>query len=173
MAAITIRSDSGAQENKICHQFHFFPFYLPCSDGDWMSLSQFFNVEFQVSLNHLSGSITLLWWRRLHNSMNLWAMTCRATRDRQVTVKSSDKTWSTGGGNDSQLQDSCLENPMTSMKRKKIWHQKDEPPSSAPGQKVSSMLLGKTKGQLLIAPERMKWLGQRGNDRCGCIWSNW
>ena len=32
-------SDSGAQENKICHCFHFFPFYLPWSDGDWMAWS--------------------------------------------------------------------------------------------------------------------------------------
>ena len=29
MAAITIRSDFGAQENKVCHYFHFFLFYLP------------------------------------------------------------------------------------------------------------------------------------------------
>ena len=29
MAADTIYSDFGAQENKICHYFHFFPFYLP------------------------------------------------------------------------------------------------------------------------------------------------
>ena len=29
MAAVTVRSDFGAQENKICHCFHFFPFYLP------------------------------------------------------------------------------------------------------------------------------------------------
>ena len=27
-AAVTIHSDLGAQENKICHCFHFFPFYL-------------------------------------------------------------------------------------------------------------------------------------------------
>ena len=26
------------------------------------------------------------------------------------------------------------------------------------------MLLGKRRGQLLIAPERMKWLGKSGND---------
>ena len=30
--------------------------------------------------------------------------------------------------------------------------------------KVSNMLLGNSRGQLLIAPERMKWLGQSGND---------
>ena len=31
------------------------------------------------------------------------------------------------------------------------------------GQKVSNMLLGKSGGQLLIAPERIKRLGQSGN----------
>ena len=29
---------------------------------------------------------------------------------------------------------------------------------------MSNMLLGKSRGQLLIAPERMKKLGQSGND---------
>ena len=29
MAAVTIHSDFGAQENKICCCFHFSPFYLP------------------------------------------------------------------------------------------------------------------------------------------------
>ena len=32
-AAVSVCSDFGAQENKICHCFHFFPFYLPLSDG--------------------------------------------------------------------------------------------------------------------------------------------
>ena len=32
------------------------------------------------------------------------------------------------------------------------------------GQKVSNMLLGKNRGQLVIAPERMKRLGQNGNE---------
>ena len=32
------------------------------------------------------------------------------------------------------------------------------------GQKVSNMLLGNSGGQLLIASERMKWLGQSKND---------
>ena len=46
------------------------------------------------------------------------ALMCRATQDGQVTVESSDKTWSTGGGNGKPLQYSCCENPMNSMKRK-------------------------------------------------------
>ena len=33
MAAVTIHSDFGTQENKICYYFHFFPFYLPWNDG--------------------------------------------------------------------------------------------------------------------------------------------
>ena len=33
-----------------------------------------------------------------------------------------------------------------------------------PGWNISNMLLGKSKGQLIIAPERMKWLGQNGNN---------
>ena len=36
--------------------------------------------------------------RGLCNSMKLWTILCRATQDGWVTVKSSDKTWSTGGG---------------------------------------------------------------------------
>ena len=32
----------GAQENKICHCFHFFPFYLPWSDGPGCQYLRFF-----------------------------------------------------------------------------------------------------------------------------------
>ena len=57
-------------------------------------------------------------------------MPCRATQDRQVTVESSDKRWSTGEGNGTPPQYSCLENPMDSMKRQKLRTLKDELPSS-------------------------------------------
>ena len=56
MAAVTICSDFGARENKVCHYFHFFPFYLPWSDGTGchdLSFWFFFffpNIEFQTSL---------------------------------------------------------------------------------------------------------------------------
>ena len=36
MAAVTVHSDFGTQENKICHCFHFFPFYLPRSDETYL-----------------------------------------------------------------------------------------------------------------------------------------
>ena len=33
VAAVIIPSDFGVQENKICHSFHVFPFYLPYIDA--------------------------------------------------------------------------------------------------------------------------------------------
>ena len=50
MATVTICSDFGAQDNKICHCFHFFPFYLPWSDGTGCHDLSFLNAEFQGSL---------------------------------------------------------------------------------------------------------------------------
>ena len=82
-------------------------------------------------------------------------MLCRATQDGQVIEKSSDKMWSTGGGNGDPLKYSCHKNPMNSMKSQSDMTPEYEPP----GQKVSNMLLGKSGGQLLIAPERTKRLG--------------
>ena len=61
-------------------------------------------------------------------------MPCRATQDRQVMVKSSDKMWSTGEGNGKPLQYSWLENSMNSMKGKKDRTPKDELPSSVGAQ---------------------------------------
>ena len=46
MAAVTVCSHFGAQDNKICHCFHFFP-SIYCED--WMTWSWVFNVEFQAS----------------------------------------------------------------------------------------------------------------------------
>ena len=55
-------------------------------------------------------------------------MLCRATKDGQAMVESSDKTWSNGEGNGKPLQYSCLENPINSMKRQKGRTLKDELP---------------------------------------------
>ena len=43
MAAVTVHSCSGVQENKICH---FFPIYLPWSNGTGRHVPSFLNVEF-------------------------------------------------------------------------------------------------------------------------------
>ena len=52
MAAVTIHSDFGAQENKLCYCFHFFPFYLPWSDG-----AGYYDLSFQEK--HDSSKILL------------------------------------------------------------------------------------------------------------------
>ena len=99
--------------------------------------------------------------------MKLGVMLCRAAQDGQVTVKSSDKTWSTGGENGKSFQYSCQENPMDSMNRQKVMTLGDKPP----GWKVPNMLLVKNTGQLLIVPERMKLLAKAEMMfSCRCVW---
>ena len=64
----------------------------------------------------------------MSNSVKLRAVPRGATQDRQVMAESSDKMWSTGEGNGEPLQYSCLEKPMSSMKRQKDRTLKDELP---------------------------------------------
>ena len=52
-------------------------------------------------------------------------------------VESSDKMWSTGEGNGKPIHYSCLEHPMSSMKRQKDRTLKDELPRSAGAQYVT------------------------------------
>ena len=66
----------------------------------------------------------------------------QVTQDEGIAVKRSDKMWSMGGENGNPHQYSCLENPMSSMKRQKDTTLEDEPP----GQKESRVLLGSSKG---------------------------
>ena len=47
-----------------------------------------------------------------------------------ILSKASEKTWSTGEGSGKPLQDSCLENPMNSMKRQNDRILKEELPRS-------------------------------------------
>ena len=54
---------------------------------------------------------------------------------------------------------------MNGMKRQKDMTLEVEPP----GQKASNIATGDEQGQLLTAPKRMKWLGQRGNDAQLCM----
>ena len=52
----------------------------------------------------------------LSNSMKP-SHACGATQDGRVMVERSDRMWSTREGNGKPLQYSCLENPMSSVKR--------------------------------------------------------
>ena len=78
MASVTIHGDSGAQESKICHCFHSFPFYLPGNYGTRCHDRFFFflNAEFKTSVfilpfhPHKEAPVPLhflpLEWYRLH-----------------------------------------------------------------------------------------------------------
>ena len=48
MAAVTICSDFGAPQNKVCHCF---PIYFPWSDGTWCHDLRFLNVEFKPTFS--------------------------------------------------------------------------------------------------------------------------
>ena len=69
----------------------------------------------------------------LSNSMNL-SHACRAIQAGQVMVERSDRMWSTGEGNGKSLQDSCLENPMNSIKNQTDRILKEELPWSVGAQ---------------------------------------
>ena len=57
---------------------------------------------------------------------------------RRVMMENSDKTWSTGEGDGKPLHNSCLENPMNSMKRQIDRTLKDELPRSVGAQYATS-----------------------------------
>ena len=109
----------------------------------------------------LSWITTLLWWRGMHNSMKLWAMPRRTTQDGWGIVQSSDKMDPLEEGIVKHSSILALRTPW-----KKVWRGKKRitPEDEFPGQKVNNMLWGKSRGQLLTAPERMKQLGQSRSD---------
>ena len=70
MAAVTICSDCGVQESKICHCFHFFPFYLLWSDGTGCHDLSFWMLSFKAVFS--LASLTLI--KRLFSSSLLSAI---------------------------------------------------------------------------------------------------
>ena len=61
MAAVTIHSDFGVQENKVCHRFQFFPYYLPWSDGPDAMILVFWKLSFKLAISLSSrGSLFAL-----------------------------------------------------------------------------------------------------------------
>ena len=88
----------------------------------------------------------------LSNSMKL-SHDRGATQDGWVMVEKSDRMWSTGEGNGKPLQYSCLEYPMSSMKRQNDRILKEKLPRS-----VGAHMLLEISGE--ITPERMKGWSQ-------------
>ena len=82
---------------------------------------------------------------------------CEVKSDRQVMVERFDRMWSTGEGNGKPLQDSCLENPMNSMKMQNDRILKKKLPRSVGVQYA-------TGDQGEITPERMKGWSQSKNN---------
>ena len=73
MAAVTFRSNFGAQEEEICHYFHLFPFYLSCSNGAGCHDHSFFFLVFSLKAALSLSSFTLI--KRLFSSSLLSAIT--------------------------------------------------------------------------------------------------
>ena len=71
MAAVTIGSGFGAQEEEICHYFHLCPFYLPWSNGAGCHDLSFFFLIFSLKLAHSLSFFTL---KRLFSSSSLSAI---------------------------------------------------------------------------------------------------
>ena len=70
MAAVTVCSDFGAQESKVCHCFHFFPFCMLWSGGTGCHVLKFFwKLSFKPAF--LASSFTFI--RRLFRSFLLSA----------------------------------------------------------------------------------------------------
>ena len=79
MAAVTIHSDFGAQENKVYYYLHFFPIYSLRSDGTrWHDLL-FLNVEFKpafsLSSKELYGlkknTVSQVWMLQVQNQVSV------------------------------------------------------------------------------------------------------
>ena len=88
-------------------------------------------------------------------------------------VESSDKTWSTGGGNDKSFQYSCLENPMNNMERQKYIMLEDEPfrlegiqYASGEEQRTNTNISRKNE----VAGPRHKQCSSNAQKNCGCVW---
>ena len=70
MIAVTVHSDFGAQENEIYHCFHFFPFYLPWSDGTGCHSLSFLMLSFKPAFSLSSFNLI----KRLFISSSLFTI---------------------------------------------------------------------------------------------------
>ena len=61
MTAVTVHSDFGAQEKKICHSFHFFPIYLPWNDGTRYYDLSFLNSFTLIKRLFSSSLLSAIW----------------------------------------------------------------------------------------------------------------
>ena len=81
-------------------------------------------------------------------------------------MESSDKTWSTGEGNGKPLLYSCLENPMSSMKRQNDMILKDELPRLVGAQYATREQWRNNSRK----NEEMDGAKAKTTPSCGCDW---
>ena len=93
--------------------------WQPCTIRWWLA---FFSNKLVFKLRYLCFLFSLHGSQPCRGEgacLTQWIYESGAAQDRQVIVKSSDKSWSTRGGNGNLLQYSCCKNPINSMKRQK------------------------------------------------------
>ena len=81
MGAVTICSDFGAQENKVCHCFHCFPIHLPWSDGLDAMIFIFPMLSFKPafplsSFTFIKGSLILFFLPQGWYHWQIWGYWC-------------------------------------------------------------------------------------------------
>ena len=77
MVAVTVHSDFGAQENKICYCFHFFPNYLLWSDGTGWEMSMNANNNIGSIIEQLLGTRHYVMYFKTIISLKPLKLRCR------------------------------------------------------------------------------------------------
>ena len=112
MAAVTVHSDFGVQEEELCDYFHLFPFYLPCSNGVRCNNLSFLIFSFKPALS--LSPFTFI--KRLFSSSSLPAIRVVLSAYLRLLFLPAILLivlgLHNGEGNGTPLQYCCLENPM-------------------------------------------------------------
>ena len=124
---------------------------------DWTCIS----CNGRQILYHWANWEVLSWQRGLHNSMKLWVMPCMASQDR---LGHSEEFWQNMVHWRREWQTTPVFLPREPHEQYEKAKRYDTRRWAPPGWKVSNMLMGKSRRQLLTAPNRMKWLGHSGNN---------
>ena len=140
MAAVTICSDLGAPQNRVSHCFHYFPIYLPWSDGTGKAM-----VFLVVMYGCESWTVKKAERRRI-DAFELWCwrrllrVPWTARRSNQSILK--------------QISPGCsLEGLMLKLKRQYFGHL-----MSIADSFEKTLMLGKIEGGRRRGQQRMRWL---------------
>ena len=92
MTAVTICSDFGAQENKVCHCFHCLPIYLPWSDGTRCHDLSFLKVELLEIISEKKNETYL--YKVIRQVGYNWSdLACMNALEKEMATHSNILTW--------------------------------------------------------------------------------